>query len=102
MAWSSRFRAGSEPHRFGFGGEGLWASDNSGGSLLRIDPRDRRVVETIRVGTAPHHVAPVGGGAIVAVHGENAVVVAEQGGRVTRVAVGAGHHGIAAIRSPAG
>jgi DNA-binding beta-propeller fold protein YncE len=95
----TRLRAGGEPHHFEFGAGGLWASDNSGGELLRIGPRSRRVRASTPVGPAPHHVAVAGRDVLVAVHELGRLAVVSGGGQLRRrVEVGAGPHGVAALR----
>jgi DNA-binding beta-propeller fold protein YncE len=90
-------RAGSEPHHFAFGKGCLWASDNGGGTVVRIDPVSNTVRGKTAVGPAPHHVTIAGGQVLVAVHGTGTVAVVSVDGRsLRRIAVGAGPHGIAA------
>jgi YVTN family beta-propeller protein len=91
--------AGSEPHHFVFGSGALWVTDNDTGSVVRVNPRRRRVIGRTRVGAAPHHPATAGSQILVAVHGAGRVALVSSAGRLVRsVAVGAGPHGIAAIR----
>lgn len=88
-------RAGTEPHHFAFGLGRLWASDNGGGTLLRIDPGRRRILGRTPVGPAPHHVAIAGRDVLVAIHGTGKVAVVSPSGRLRYlVRVGAGPHGI--------
>jgi DNA-binding beta-propeller fold protein YncE len=90
--------AGEEPHHFAFGLGRLWTSDNGGGTLVRLNPRSRRVVGRTPVGRAPHHVAVSGRRVLVAVNGTDRVAVVSRRGRLLRtVPVGAGPHGIAAL-----
>jgi sugar lactone lactonase YvrE len=91
--------AGTEPHHFGFTPGRVWASDNGGGTVVRIDARSRRILGRTRVGPAPHHIAAVGRGVLVAVHGRGAVAALSPRGRLQRlIDVGAGPHGMAAVR----
>lgn len=94
-----RLRAGDEPHHFEFGAGSLWASDNGGGELLRIDPGSRRVHGRTAVGAAPHHLAVAGRDVLVAVHGRGRLAVVSGKGRLVRsLEVGTGPHGIAVAR----
>jgi hypothetical protein len=78
---------------------GLWITDNDGGSLVGVGPRTRRVIGRVRVGKAPHHPTTAGNRVLVAVHGEGRVALVTTAGRHVRsIAVGAGPHGIAAVR----
>lgn len=91
--------AGGEPHHFAFGAGSLWASDNTRGELLRIDPDARSVRERIRVGPGPHHVAVAGSHVLVAVHGTGELAVVSAEGQLGRTLdVGAGPHGVAVLR----
>jgi DNA-binding beta-propeller fold protein YncE len=93
--------AGTEPHHFVFGLGRLWASDHGGGTVMRIDPRRRRVLQRTSVGPEPHHLAVAGAEVLVAVHGSGRVVVLSRRGRLLdTVSVGAGPHGIGAARAP--
>ncbi len=88
---------GGEPHHFTIG-RYLWASDNSEGMLLRIDPSSHRVLGRTPVGPAPHHSTRAGEQLLVAVHDRGEVAVVTTGDRVVqRVRVSAGPHGIAAV-----
>jgi DNA-binding beta-propeller fold protein YncE len=91
--------AGGEPHHFAFGRRSLWASDNEGGELLRIDPGRLRIRGSTHVGPSPHHVAVAGHHVLVAVHGSGQLaVVSDEGRLLRRIDVGAGPHGIAALQ----
>jgi DNA-binding beta-propeller fold protein YncE len=93
--------AGGEPHHFAFGAGSLWVSDNSGGELLRVDPRSRRIRGRTSVGPEPHHVAAVGGNVLVAVHARGEVAVVSGRGRLLRrLSVGAGPHGVDVVELP--
>lgn len=93
--------AGREPHHFAFGLGLLWASDNQAGTLVRIDPRTRRVLGRTRVGPSPHHPVTAGGDVLVAVHGNGRVAVLSRAGRLlASIPVGPGPHGLAAVASP--
>lgn len=95
---TTSLRAGIEPHHFAFGLQRLWASDNSGGVLLRIAPDSRRILGRTRVGPAPHHVTIAAGEVLVAVHGSGRVAIVERSGRLrSTVRVGAGPHGIVTL-----
>jgi len=91
--------AGAEPHHFAFGSGSLWASDNEGGELLRIDPKRLRITDSTDVGPSPHHVAVAGHQILVAVHGSGQLaVVSDKGRLLRRIDVGAGPHGVAALQ----
>jgi DNA-binding beta-propeller fold protein YncE len=91
--------AGGEPHHFAFGRRSLWASDNEGGELLRIDPKRLRIRGSTDVGPSPHHVAVAGHHVLVAVHGSGELaVVSVKGGLLRRIDVGAGPHGVAVLQ----
>lgn len=90
--------AGGERHHFAFGAGSLWASDNAGGELLRIDPDANSVRERIPVGPGPHHVAVAGRQVLVAVHGTGELAVVSAEGQLERTLdVGAGPHGVAVL-----
>ena len=92
-------RAGAEPHHFAFDRGRLWISDNGGGALLSLETASRAVRRRTQVGSAPHHVAVTGSEVLVAMNGGGRVAVVSRAGRVrSQVPVGAGPHGIAAIR----
>ena len=52
------------PHHFAFALGCLWASDNSGGRVLRLEWRRVRVRRRVRLGAAPHGIAVVGPNAV--------------------------------------
>jgi DNA-binding beta-propeller fold protein YncE len=91
-------QVGTEPHHFAFGLGCLWASDNGGGALVRIDPDSRRIRGRTRLGPGPHHVAIAGNNVLVAVNGSGRVAAVSARGRLLRtLRMGAGPHGIAAV-----
>jgi DNA-binding beta-propeller fold protein YncE len=95
---SARVLAGAEPHHFVFGLGWLWVSDNSGGTLVRIDPGPGGVLGRTAVGPAPHHATIAGERVLVAVHGNGRIaIVSRQGKLLGSLSVGAGPHGIAAV-----
>ena len=50
------------------GSEGVWFTNSRDGTVARIDPRNAKVVQTVRLGFSPEGIA-VGGGAVwVALH----------------------------------
>jgi hypothetical protein len=96
-----RLVAGAEPHHFAFTAGRVWASDNGGSAVVRIDERAREVLGRTPVGPAPHHVTAVGSGVLVAVNGRGTVTALSPRGRVRDVVpVGAGPHGLAAVPLP--
>jgi DNA-binding beta-propeller fold protein YncE len=91
--------AGTEPHHFAFGAGSLWATDNGGGELLRIDQDSRRIRSATAVGPAPHHVAVAGRRVLVAVHGSGQLAIVSRRGRLLRrLELGPGPHGIAVLK----
>lgn len=93
--------AGTEPHHFAFGLGRLWASDNGGGSLVRIAPGSRRVLGRTPVGATPHHVVVAQDQVLVAVNGTGRLAVVRRSGRVAyKVPLGAGPHDLDLLPAP--
>ena len=96
-------RIGAEPHHLAIDPEGrrLWVTDNRAGRATLLSAASGRRLRSVETGDRPHHVAVLGGRAVVAVHGTGTVrVYREAGGAIGAVTVGRGPHGIALVSLP--
>jgi DNA-binding beta-propeller fold protein YncE len=90
---------GIEPHHLAFTHDGrqVWITDHGANRVLVLSSSRLRVIDSIRIGGAPHHVGVTAAGhAVVANHDQAAVVVfdVETRRKLDTVSVGPGPHGV--------
>ena len=97
----SRVQVAAEAHHLAFTDDGseLWVTDSAGQRLVVVDTRSAAVMASLPVAGTPHHVAILGGQAVVADNQRGTVAVFDVAARrsLGEVTVAAGPHGVAAV-----